>query len=175
MEKTAFRTALMARLDETGLSVKEVTVRAGLPYDRVYNIVKREDASTAVETAVAIARGFGLTVEEFVNVNGNKAVATPSDAAKLVEDAVVDVLSRLVGGEIIRGMSIPPEYAATLVRGVWQRRSQRPDTTDAEIAKYLTDELDLLTGGKKKPAERPIKITGVEDVVSKTTPPCKPH
>ena len=75
MRYERFRDAFLALVDTSGVSFQDVAERSGLPYDRIYNIKKRPDASTHVETAMAIARSFGMTIEQLMNGDAS----TPTD------------------------------------------------------------------------------------------------
>ena len=143
MEDAVFRTAFLARLEETGLKPAQVADRAGVPRDRVYNITKREKASTAVETGVAIAHSFGLTVEEFMDWETFGAkLDHPLQAERLailsaaIEEAVT--VARRTGREL------SPKALAKLVMIVASQIKKSPDADPATREEFVLGYADLL-------------------------------
>lgn len=68
-----FRDALLLKLEETGLSMRELSARAEVSYDQIKKLRLREGASTNVEDAIKIARFFGYTVEEFMGASSDES------------------------------------------------------------------------------------------------------
>jgi plasmid maintenance system antidote protein VapI len=55
----------MQALETSGRSARSVARDAGVPYDRVKNLVQGKSQSTSVETARKLAHAFGKTLEAF--------------------------------------------------------------------------------------------------------------
>lgn len=61
MTMATFREKLIARMDETGISVAELARRSGVTYDTITKLKQRKGASTKAESAQALARALGIT------------------------------------------------------------------------------------------------------------------
>ncbi|MFY0619305.1 hypothetical protein [Shimia sp.] len=80
-----FRAALLEKLDETGIPLKKVAEGSGVSYEQLKKLKQIPTRTTNVEDGMAVARFFGLTLEDFID--GEKA----SDRADLIR--VLDQLS----------------------------------------------------------------------------------
>lgn len=61
-----FRDALLRSIERAGVSLAEVARGSGVSYEQIKKIGQRQDGSTNVEAAVAIAHYFGMTLDEFL-------------------------------------------------------------------------------------------------------------
>ena len=66
MAKT-FRAALLAHIEASSLSLKEVADRSGVSYEQLKKVRQRDTASTNVDDARRVANVFGLTLDEFLD------------------------------------------------------------------------------------------------------------
>lgn len=66
MDKKLFRLRVLEVLD-AGMSVAEFSRKAGVKYDIIRDLKRRENASTSVENAQKIAEALGLTLDQFIN------------------------------------------------------------------------------------------------------------
>ena len=66
MSKT-FRSALLAHVEASGLSLKEVADRSRVSYEQLKKVRQRDTASTNVDDARRVANVFGLTLDEFLD------------------------------------------------------------------------------------------------------------
>ncbi|KPU84222.1 hypothetical protein JI58_05125 [Marinosulfonomonas sp. PRT-SC04] len=73
-----FREALLEKLDETGISLKQVADGAGVSYEQLKKLKQIKSRTTNVEDAMRVAHFFGLTLEELMA--GQEA----SDQAEIV-------------------------------------------------------------------------------------------
>lgn len=67
--KKRFRDALIAALEGSGMSRRELAEAVGISKSQIDKICQREDASTKVEDAAAIADYFGCTLDEFMGAS----------------------------------------------------------------------------------------------------------
>jgi transcriptional regulator with XRE-family HTH domain len=78
-----FRDALIWHLDRHKTSITDLARSCGVSRDVINNIIRREDSSTSVERAIAIASYYGESVEQFL------ACGVPNNR--------LDVVARLIG------------------------------------------------------------------------------
>ena len=71
MDKTAFREALIARLDLTGMPAAELARRTGVSKTIIDKLRQRRVEVTNVNDAVLIARFFGQSVEDFMGIRSS--------------------------------------------------------------------------------------------------------
>ena len=75
-----FRSALLAALEHSNASLKQVADGTGVSYEQLKKISQRETASTNVDDAVRIAGFFGVSLDEFL---GNSLVTIRSETVQL--------------------------------------------------------------------------------------------
>ena len=75
-----------------GMSLKEVSTRAGIPYTTLYSMVKRGTKTTSIETLRKIAVGLEMTVEDILELPPASLLPGLVDGAYVDEpENVVDV------------------------------------------------------------------------------------
>lgn len=85
-----FRDALIWHLERHETSVTDLARRTGVSHDAINNMIRREQSSTSIERAMAIAAYYGESVEQFL------ACAVPNSSF----DSVVRLLSLLTPSEL---------------------------------------------------------------------------
>lgn len=73
-----FVEALRHALDQTGVSVRSIATKTGIPYDRVKQVANGRTKTTNADDAFVIARSFGVSVEEFMAGRLNRALPAPA-------------------------------------------------------------------------------------------------
>jgi transcriptional regulator with XRE-family HTH domain len=66
MEKKSFKQILFERLEREEMTMKDLERASGIPYDRIYNLKKRPDGTTSIDTAIEIAAAFGEDLGAFM-------------------------------------------------------------------------------------------------------------
>lgn len=61
-----FREALLEKLNETGISLKQVAEGSGVSYEQLKKLKQIESRTTNVEDAIKVAHFFRLTLEELI-------------------------------------------------------------------------------------------------------------
>jgi transcriptional regulator with XRE-family HTH domain len=61
-----FRESLLQKLNETGISLRQVAEGSGVSYEQLKKIKQIETRSTNVEDAMKVAHYFGLTLDELM-------------------------------------------------------------------------------------------------------------
>lgn len=64
MAGIAFRDRVAAALIERNLSKAELSRRSGVPYHAIDKFLKRDNATTSAENAVAISKALGLKIDD---------------------------------------------------------------------------------------------------------------
>jgi phage repressor protein C with HTH and peptisase S24 domain len=67
MSSATFVEALQFALQETGFSVREISKRSGVPYERLKQVARGRTSTTNADDAYKIARAFGRSFEDFMN------------------------------------------------------------------------------------------------------------
>ena len=78
-----------------GLSLKEVSTRAGIPYTTLYSMVKRSAKKTDYETLRKIAAGLEVTVEDILELPPASALPGLIDSAYVQEPENAVPVNRL--------------------------------------------------------------------------------
>lgn len=63
MDTKVFRKMMVEAMDAQKLSVAEVARRAGLKYDNIRDLIRREDSTTSIDKAAKIAKALGFSVD----------------------------------------------------------------------------------------------------------------
>lgn len=85
MDMCNFRESLLKRLDETGVSLRQVAQGSGVSYEQLKKLKQVKTRSTNVDDAIRVAKYFGMTLDEFIA--GSKA----SDQQEIID--LLDALS----------------------------------------------------------------------------------
>jgi transcriptional regulator with XRE-family HTH domain len=88
-----FREALLEKLDETGISLKQVAEGSGVSYEQLKKIKQIESRSTNVEDAIRVARFFKMTLEEFMF---GHAESSQAELVDLLESLSVEARNFLI-------------------------------------------------------------------------------
>jgi transcriptional regulator with XRE-family HTH domain len=64
MAGIAFRDRVAAEIKERNISKAELSRRSGVPYHAIDKFLKRDNATTSAENAVAISKALGLKVDD---------------------------------------------------------------------------------------------------------------
>lgn len=97
--KTTFREAFIRRIDESDITLAELSRRTGVPKPTLDKLHQRKVETTSVANAIRIAAYFGQSVEEFMGLDPDPAVS------RLVQDwASLTEGEREIVDRVIRGL-----------------------------------------------------------------------
>ena len=82
MAGIAFRDRVLAAMRERGISKAELSRQSGVPYHALDKFLKRENASTSADNAVALARALGIKVDGQVEYEELRSLFYQLDEAK---------------------------------------------------------------------------------------------
>ena len=121
MESAPFRNRLIAELRRRELKKSELARAAGVKYDIVRDLCRREGASTTVENAKAIAEALGLSLDAMLT--GGTGTRPPvAVVGEVGAGAEVQHFDAYAKGDGLFHVPLPPQLepdsiAAVLVRG----------------------------------------------------------
>lgn len=113
---TNFRDQVIAAIDTQGLSVAEVARRAGLKYDNVRDLIRREGSSTSAEKAAKIAEVLGIDISPSQPRLVDPGENLPADSLVTVYDVQASAgHGALVDAEMeAYTVAFPPNYLRKL-------------------------------------------------------------
>ncbi|KPD10355.1 phage repressor protein [Phaeobacter sp. 11ANDIMAR09] len=100
MQQT-FRDAFLAAIKNTGKSMRQVALDAGVSYEQLKNLAQGKSKSTNVDDAVRIAASFGISLEDFLEgrMSPSSEVPTIAIAGKVGAGAQVPVFDAYEKGD----------------------------------------------------------------------------
>ena len=83
-DKTAFREAFIRRFNADDTKVSELCRATGVGRSKINKLLSRLNDRVEVEDAIAIARFYGVTVEEFIGKGGHALTLAPTYISSLI-------------------------------------------------------------------------------------------
>ncbi|NDW48058.1 adenosylcobalamin-dependent ribonucleoside-diphosphate reductase [Ruegeria sp. PrR005] len=132
---SSFGVALKNRMEASGKKISEVSKLSGVSRDVLNKLLGRESSSTSAENAVAIAKVFGLGVDEFLLKKAAPTVVAKSDAEPMTPHGDVIYMSE--------PLDRPEHLEGNTYKIKWP---------DSEHALYITIN-DIIINGHRRPFE----------------------
>jgi transcriptional regulator with XRE-family HTH domain len=107
MVKT-FRSALMDAMEKTGLPLSKVAEGSGVSYGQLKKLRQRPNASTNVDDANAVAKFFGVTLDQFLDAPESSARVELAEFYSHLTDAEIEIVKA-----VARGLCAPDPEAKT--------------------------------------------------------------
>ena len=96
--KNGFRDAFLWHLDRHDGTLIDIARKSGVSRDTLNKLIARENSSTNVENAIAIARYFGKTLEQFIACDAVKEPDRLPALTRLLSDEEKRLVEAMVRG-----------------------------------------------------------------------------